>query len=345
MRVLVLLIGLVSFATLFAATAHAHGGGFRGPPRPVPNIPCDCGSVDCTKCSRPGLAIGEGLVKRETTFRVVKTWGDLAQVEIHADFRAAGAERLEEGYVRVAPAPLLAVTGGTIVNSGETLWGARLPDREATRGYLHRRWRSSIDPLLVRFETRGSVTVRAFPIDHKADTRVKLEGFVMLAKPGRVGVRIYRTDELCLVVQPLTKQSRKTAVFIDEAGKRALSVLDPRTAKRRHPQAFAKTIDVPCVPALEAVLRGSGDAAVTETRALVALPPGPTVPPNLFIGPASEAPTVNGSVPPGMEPPPPPPPPRGSSEEGARSPLLPARSAVQSVREDGAAHRPRSIGG
>ena len=310
MRVILFPFWIV-LATVFLATAaHAHGGGsFRGPPRPVPNIRCDCGHVDCARCSRPGLAIGSGLSTRETTFQVRRTWGDLAEVRIEARFQGANEGQLVEGHVRIAPAPLLAVTAGRIESQGEVLAGVRAPAREATRGYLWRRWRSTLDPLLVRHASRGSVDVRAFPIRAEAATRVRLDAFVLLAGPGRVGIRIYRTGDLCLVIQPLSEAARAQAVFVDEAGNRALSVLDVRTARRRHPDAWGRAVSVPCVPALEAVLRGGGDAAVTPACALVALPPGPMVPRALFVGPASEVPTVPFHVPPGSDPLPPPPPP------------------------------------
>jgi len=109
-------------------------------------------------------------------------------------------------------------------------------------------------------------------------------------------------------MQPVTEASRKTAVYLDVEGDRALSVLDARTCKRRHPHAFARAIAVPCVPALEAVLRGDGSGAVSAATALVALPPGPALPRDLFIGKASDAPRRTPTGPTGPASPPPPPP-------------------------------------
>jgi hypothetical protein len=264
--------------------------------------------VGCRHCSQPGLAEARGLARKETRLQVVQKWGELAQVRVTATFRGAHKDRMVEAYARIEQAPLLAITAGSIETAGETICGRRLPVQEATRAYLYRRWRSTLDPLLVRREDAGCVTLRAFPVTHDAETKIVLEGFALVDGAGRSGTRIYRSADLCLVIRPLTEDTRKNAAFVDEVGLRALQVLDVRTAKRRHPGAWKKRLAVPCVPALEAAVRGIGTGIVTTETALVALPPGPTVPKNLVVRSSAGAP-----APPASDPTPPPPPPTTSS--------------------------------
>ena len=293
MRCFYPLILLVSLTILGGTAAWAHGGGgFRGPrgPTRAPSIRCDCACAACARCATPGLIDGEGLSVNETRFEVLRTWGELARVRITTTFETREKDAFLEGYTRVSPGPLLAVTAGFVRTGESVLVGTRRPSTQARRDYLWQRRNSLLDPLLVQRHAAGAVDVRAYPITPGVRTTVVLEGYVLLAGSAGTGVRVYRTGELCLVVAPLTGSTAKSAAFVDTEGGRALSILDVRTCRRFHPKAFEKATPVPCVPDFEAVMRGTGEAAVSSATALVALPPGRAAPTDLFIGDPKAAP-------------------------------------------------------
>lgn len=315
MRALAALSLGVTLLLAVAPDALAHGGGGRPAPGglvPAPTLPCDCGRIDCPLCGSKALASGEGLTKRDVRFKVVRSWGEVAEVRVVAEFQAASGALPVEGAVRVERGPLLAVVGGDFRIRGPGLTGALTPARSARRDYL---WelRRLEDPLLVLREGAGAATLRVFPVIADVPSTATLSAFVILPLPAGAGPRAYRTKERVLLVSPRTPGADAEADVVDAAGDRAVRFLSDAAFRARFARFPGPVYEVPCVPALEAAARGEGDAAVTEETAIVALHTGLRAPVDLFIGPAARAPLVAGRFPPGMheptDPPPPPPPP------------------------------------
>ena len=305
-------------AAVLAPEASAHGGGFGHGGRSryqAPSIACDCGKVDCPKCSAAGLAAGEGLSKRETRTEVVRTWGELAEVRVTTVFEAEADKGFLEAFARVERPPLLAVTGGGVTCVEEDVTGTLTPSQGARRDYLWERNRRLRDPMLVLRENAGAVTLRVFPISARGTTTATLRGYTLLAAPDSLRPRLYRTEDRFLVVLPRTEVSERDADFVDEAGARVLLLLPKTACCVRYPALMKEAVEVPCVPALSSAIRGKGTGAVNDATALVALPAGSRAPSALFVGPAQDAPWFDPGVPPGLRapgdpsPPPPPPPP------------------------------------
>jgi hypothetical protein len=320
MRVLAgISVVLVLAAWAVPPEALAHGGQFgHGTQRPwrAPSLPCDCGRIPCPTCSAPGLAEGRDLSRRETRTEVVERWGEVARLRVTTVFRTDVERTFLEASARVEAAPLLAVTGGSVTCVEHDLAGVLAPSTSATRDYLWERDRRLRDPMLVRLDGLGAVTMRVFPISSKGPTTATLEAFSLLAPPGSGAPRLYRTGARFLVVLPRTEANEREADFVDEAGGRVLRFLSETVCRVRFGALVDTALEVPCVDALRDAARGSGSAAVNGATALVALPRGSKAPADLFVGPAHLAPVVSsGPVPPGLRepsdpPPPPPPPPR-----------------------------------
>jgi len=310
MRFLLLLAALGSFVG-FAGDALGHGGSFgharRGPDR-VPSMACDCARVSCPACSAPGLESGEGVSER-TTVETLGRWGEIGRVRIRTTFAAEVDPQFLEAAVRVEQAPLLAITSGTVRCVAETLTGVLRPSQRARRDYLWERDTRVRDPMLVLRRTASVVDVRVFPVSTRGTTTVELEGYVLLRHESPGGPRAYRTEDLFLVVLP--PSADETAPdLVDDAGGRTVRFLSDVEMKALHPGLVARAVDVPCVPALRDAVLGTGDAAVTESTALVALPSGSQAPTSLFIGRAQDAPLLTATRALDATDPTPPPPPQ-----------------------------------
>jgi hypothetical protein len=308
---------LAAAAILLAPHAWAHGGGgFRGPAGAVPPglrepgdpfppggrpaIACDCGKPGCKRCSMPGLEAGEGLSKRETRVEVLESWGALARVRVEVELATEVKDRFLEGFARVEQGPLFAVTSAWVTSGGKRLDAAPRPALEARRDYLWDRLKAR-DPLIVEREDAGTVRLRVFPVAAGTPTVVTLEGYAVLpARPGE-GISLHRTGDRWLAVVPFTEGSAVGTLCLDRAGSRLVQVVDEAGCRRRWPSLMASATEVPCVPALEAAMRGCGDACASGETALVALEPGGGAPKDLFVSKPSPAPR---SVPAPPAPPP-----------------------------------------
>jgi hypothetical protein len=315
-----------------APRARAHGGCFgharRGPVQ-APSIACDCARAECETCSAPGLAEGRDLSKREVRLETVKRWGDLEQVRVTVTFETKVERTFLEAHARIERPPVLAVTAGTVTCVEADLTGIRAPDERARRDYLWERDRRLRDPMLVRAEGIGAVSVRVFPVSTRAPMIARLDAFTLAEPAGTAGPRLYRTSDRFLAVVPRTPENERDADFVDAAGGRALFFLTEAQARVRHADLVAAAVEVPCLDALRDAIRGRGDAAVTADTSLVALPKGSRAPDDLFVGPAEKAPLLGPArtTPPALRPPPdlaPPPVPAPSDVTAAsRSPAGP----------------------
>jgi hypothetical protein len=311
MRILAALGSLLVLVAV-APDALAHGGGgFRDAGRrPAPTLECDCAKADCPACAAKRPAEGEFLTQRTPAIETIRSWGELAEVRVGAELTTTQPHGLVEALVRIEHGPILAVTAGGVTGPEVDLRGVLQASQSARRDYLWERRRLR-DPMLVQREDAAAVSMRVCPIPAKGTMRATLTAFTLLAPPSRPDPRFYRTADRVLVIRPRTPETEKDADFVDEQGGRVLLFLPESACRARWPGLIDRAYRVPCVPAIEAAVRGKGAAAVTEETALVALPPGSHAPADLFVGPIENAPRTGGRFPQSHEPsdPPPPPPP------------------------------------
>jgi hypothetical protein len=302
---------------LLAEAAAAHGGRHAQPPPLVERgIECDCGRVECDRCSADALARGDELLPVERSVTTVRRWGDVARCRTRLVLRARPERRATEAYVRLEPGPLFAVVAGELSNGDETLPARLEPSRDARRKYLFGRRFMNRDPLLVLRRGPGRIDLRVYPVSRDVAATVEVDGYVLADAPSSEAPRLYRTADRYLAILPAARDPhRSTAALWEKAafweGGRSLHFLSRAECRERFGTDEAR--EVPFVHALEAAATGQGAQAASGDMALVALPPDAPLPP--FIGPDRVV-TLPGGPPPGRrepatvsdpEPPPPPP--------------------------------------
>lgn len=299
MRTWITLIAIAAAATVAAA----HGGRPAG--RVLMGIPCACAKVECDKCASPALREGKDLTRCTTDVTELRRWGDIARVRVAVTLATQRERGSIEGYVRLEPAPVFAVVGGTLKGKLE-LPGSLRPSEEVRKIYLWERRRYRFDPMLVVRRGPGRLDLRAFPIQRDQPLVISVEGYTWAPSAAASGVQLYRTGKRCLAVTPHTPAD--WGGFPMDG--RLLRFLTERECRGRFP---GKRITVvPCVPALETAVTGRGRAAVGAEVALAAFAPGSGPPP--FVGPDKWIPMRPPQLPPELrqpvdpQPPPPPPP-------------------------------------
>jgi hypothetical protein len=275
------------FLPLLAEAAVAHGGCFgerpRGPIRiEERGIECDCGRVECDRCSTDTLRRGDQLFPPERSDCVLKRWDDVARCRTRLVFRARPERRVTEAHARLEPGPLFAAVAGEL-RTGDQVLPARLePGEEARRKYLYGRRFMNADPLLILRRGPGRVDIRAYPVTRDVKVTVEIDGYVLVDCPPSRAPRIYRTADRHVAFVALAHDPhRDGAAFRDEKGGRSLHFLSRAECLERFGTDAAE--DVPFVRALEAAVTGRGDHAASEDKALAALPANAPPPP--FIGP------------------------------------------------------------
>lgn len=290
-----------------AVVAEAHGG--RGPPVIVHRgIPCDCGLIECDKCSDEPLRRGDDVRVSSPSVTQVKRWGDVARCRVAVTFETRPDRGMFEAYSRVEPGPLFAAVAGSLRNGAESLSAELTPSGEARCKYLYARRLFNFDPLLVLRRGPGRFDLRVYPLRKGEKAVATVEGYLLVDAPLPDRVRLYRTDDRYLAVVPLAKDAgRDRAAFRDERGGRSLRFLSQAECRERFGTDAAE--EVPFVPALESAITGKGNRAASDDTALVAISAGSPEPP--FVGP-DRIERLSGRVPPGLrepvdpEPPPPP---------------------------------------
>ena len=256
------------------------------PPPPEPDvirgIPCDCGLVECDKCSTEALRLGADVRVAAPAVTELRRWGDVARFKIEVKIESTRETGTVEAYARVEPGPLFAAVAGSLRNGDETLTAELKPGGEARRRYLYTRRLFCFDPVLVLRRGPGTLDLRVFPLRKGVPATVVLEGYVLAEASKPEKVRLYRTDERYLAIVPLaTDAHREKAALRDEGGGRSLYFLSRAEARERFGTGVAE--EVPFVPALESAATGRGTCAASDGTALAAIAPDAPSPP--FVGP------------------------------------------------------------